>query len=339
MDGRSTSSVVEPSVVMGPTEVIEIAILEPDPNNGRWLARVLQDAGYWPLLWQSEIEFFRDYDDTRAACLIADDSMPVLSGTQLLLLLNRFGCRRPTIFLSAAPTIEKTVYAIRGGAVDFMPKPVRAEDLLGAVRSAVANRPDREILERRQTILGRFLDLTPREREVLEYIAAGRLNKQAAAFLGVGEKTVKVHRSRMMRKLGVRTLANLVQVANEVGLFSREVKPAAALATWQWEIEEDRVTGNRALASMFQQRDAASRGAPLSAFVERVHPEDAVRMRASIEEAITSHKPFQSQYRVVADSGAERHVLACGRVIFDARGNPVRFPGVAVDLASPAVPR
>ena len=320
------------------SEAIEIAILEPQTETRAWLARILREAGYHPLLFESEMRFFCAHDIRRAACLIADDSLPVLSGVQMQLLLSRLAYRLPVIFLSASPTIEKTVAAIRGGAVDFLPKPVAPDALLAAVRLALAiRRRGRETQERRETVLARFFELTARQREVLSYVVAGRMNKQTAATLGIGEKTIKVHRSRVMQKLGARTLPELIQLLNAADLFSRDATPASALASWDWDMVEDHVTGSGALAPMFHLPEVGSHGAPLRSFIERVHPEDMPRLRAAIDEAIASRQPFQARYRIHGESSEERLVLACGRVIF--RGDdPLRFPGVALEIAPLTMP-
>src|SRR5262245_10815081 len=176
----------------GSSGATRIAVLEPDAAARCSLARILRDAGYCPLLFESELDFLSEPDLGHIACLVADDALPVLSIVQMQLLLSWVACRPPAIFMSAHPTIDKAVVAIRGGAVDFLPKPVSTRDLLCAVRLAVhvAWRL-RQNRQQRETVRARFAALTSREREVLEYVIAGRLNKQTAAVLGVGEKTVK----------------------------------------------------------------------------------------------------------------------------------------------------
>jgi FixJ family two-component response regulator len=324
---------------MQSSEGTEVAVIEPDAVTRSWLARILRDSGYRPLLFESEMDFFCEHDLARAACLIADDSLPVLTSVQMLLLLNRLACRPPTIFLSASPSVEKAVTAIRAGALNFLPKPVGAGTLLESVRLAVmGSRRDRETQERRKTVAARFAELTPREHEVLEYVMAGRLNKQTAAILGTVEKTIKVHRARVMEKVGARNLPELVQLVETAGVFSGETAPASALAYWNWDMVHDQVTGNHALATLFHLRGAALDGAPLGAFIERVNGEDALRLKAAIDTAISSKLPYQARYRVYGDSGEERWVLAYGRVLCNSAGVAVRFPGVAVQIRRPAAP-
>lgn len=314
-------------------EAAEIALIEPNAETRSWLARILRDGGYRPLLFESEAEFFCEHNIRRAACLIADDSLPVLNCRQMLLLLGHLSCRPPTIFLSALPTIEKTVQAIRAGATDLLPKPVTAAALLKAVAAATElDRKNRDARERRERVRERFAELTPRELEVVEFVVAGHRNKQTAATLGIVEKTIKVHRARAMQKVGARNLPELVHLVDAAGGLSGETAVASGFAVWDWDMAEDWVTGNPALATLFHLREGSSDGAPLRAFIENVHAEDAALLQAAIAEATSSHASFQARYRVSGKSGEASSILACGRVIYNAAGDPVRFPGVAVSV-------
>jgi FixJ family two-component response regulator len=129
------------------------------------------------------------------------------------------GAERPVIFITGVGDIPMTVQAMRNGAIDFLTKPVKSSQLLAAV--ALASDREAEALARHSeltSINGRLSRLTPREREVLTHVIAGRLNKQIAAHLGTVEKTIKLHRSRMMRKIGVRTVADLVRITGLAGV-------------------------------------------------------------------------------------------------------------------------
>jgi len=129
------------------------------------------------------------------------------------------GASRPLIFLTGRSDIPTTVKAMKGGAVDFLTKPVEASVLLAAVeRALMADLGERRSAQQRQAVNERLASLTPRERQVLKHVAAGRLNKQIAGDLGTVEKTVKVHRGRMMAKMGVRTVADLVRLVANVDL-------------------------------------------------------------------------------------------------------------------------
>jgi len=138
--------------------------------------------------------------------------MPGLSGLELQQALARAADRRPVVFISGRSSIEATVRAMKAGAVDFLTKPFDEADLVAAVRAALdKDRASREGLAELASINLRLSTLTPREREVLSRVVAGKLNKQIAAELGTAEKTVKVHRARMMRKMQFDSLAELVR--------------------------------------------------------------------------------------------------------------------------------
>jgi len=138
--------------------------------------------------------------------------MPGLSGLDLQRALAQNGDARPVVFISGSASVPSSVAAMKAGAVDFLTKPLDAQKLIGAVRTAVEkDRTSREGRSRQAALAGRLASLTPREREVLEGVLAGKLNKQIAAGLGTAEKTVKVHRARMMEKMHVESVAELVR--------------------------------------------------------------------------------------------------------------------------------
>jgi FixJ family two-component response regulator len=133
---------------------------------------------------------------------------------------------RPIIFLSGEGTIPVSVRAMRAGAVDFLIKPVKGRDLLDAVgRAAARDAAQRQARNDRRSIQARVNSLSPREREVLTYVIAGWLNKQIAAQLGTVEKTIKVHRSRMMVKMSARTVVELVRLTEKIGLQPGPMSP------------------------------------------------------------------------------------------------------------------
>jgi FixJ family two-component response regulator len=145
--------------------------------------------------------------------------MPDLDGLALQKALMDGGSQRPVIFLSGTGDIPTSVSAMRAGAIDFLTKPVNDTTLLDAIgRAEQEDASSREIDAELASIQAKLATLTPREREVMTHVVAGRLNKQIAGDLGTVEKTIKVHRSRMMGKLGVRTVADLVRLAGKVGL-------------------------------------------------------------------------------------------------------------------------
>jgi FixJ family two-component response regulator len=145
--------------------------------------------------------------------------MPGLDGIELQAAMRAGGVERPVIFITGVGDIPTSVQAMKAGAVDFLIKPVKSRELLAAV--ALALEKEARTLEHRNelaSINDRLSKLTPREREVLTHVIAGRLNKQIAADLGTVEKTIKLHRGRMMHKLGVRTVADLVRIAERAGI-------------------------------------------------------------------------------------------------------------------------
>jgi FixJ family two-component response regulator len=145
--------------------------------------------------------------------------MPDLDGLALQQALAAKGIERPVIFLTGRGDIPTTVRAMKAGAVDFLTKPVDAGALLAAIDSARERESrDREARAEMEFFTARLATLTPRERQVLGHVIAGRLNKQIAYDLGTVEKTIKVHRSRMMEKMGVRSLAELVRLAERAGI-------------------------------------------------------------------------------------------------------------------------
>jgi FixJ family two-component response regulator len=141
-----------------------------------------------------------------------DLSLPYLNGLDLQQALAKIADARPVVFISGHGTVPNSVEAMKAGAIDFLTKPVDAEKLLAAVRAALArDQGAREQRAGQAAITARLCTLTPREREVLAGVVVGKLNKQIAAELGTAEKTVKVHRARMMRKMEVGSLAELVR--------------------------------------------------------------------------------------------------------------------------------
>ena len=168
-------------------------------------------AGHQCLAFQSPREFLDNHDPSVPGCAVIDLTMPGLDGLELQQRLLESDEVRPIIFLSGHGDIASSVHAMKAGAIDFLVKPVRREKLLSAIaRAEEQDTIARETRDRRNAVEMRLAKLTPREREVLDQVVLGRLNKQIAAALGTVEKTIKVHRGRMMAKLEVRSVAELV---------------------------------------------------------------------------------------------------------------------------------
>lgn len=306
----------------------EIFVVDYDVETRAGIARILREEGLQPVLFDSELALFRERALARASCLIAENEMPILGGAQVQAILNLTGWQVPLILMSASPTTEGIVRAVRAGAVGFISKPIDPPLLLAAVREAlVLDERSRRERAKRETLLARFAQLTDREREVLQYVIAGRLNKQTGASLGVTEKTIKVHRAHMMQKLGVRTVPDLMHLMNIVGTPACASRPHRA-ATWDWNIEQDWVIGDVPLRELYGVGD---RGAPLCAFLERIHPHDLLQVDATIRNALASGVSYHARYRVLGDAD-ERLVVAYGRVFYNHRKVPVRFPGIVVEI-------
>jgi FixJ family two-component response regulator len=183
------------------------------------LSRLLAGAGYRVRAFESAACFLEEHDGEAPGCLLLDVCMPGLSGLELQHSLVGSPDARPIVFLTGRGDIQTSVHAMKEGAVDFLTKPVDEQRLFAAVDQAL-KRDAEQRLERaiRDTIQRRLAMLTPRERQVMAHVIRGRLNKQIAADLGTGEKTVKVHRARVMSKMVARSVAELVQLAARAGV-------------------------------------------------------------------------------------------------------------------------
>jgi FixJ family two-component response regulator len=199
-----------------------VFLIDDDRGVLKALSRLLQGAGYATRAFSSSEAFLDEHDPSVPGCAVVDLAMPGLDGLELQKKLTRQKIDRPIIFLTGHGSIPTSVTAMRAGAVDFLEKPVKRDDLLQAIRRAAdRDKSARKTDAERKTIHALVETLTPREHEVLTHVIAGRLNKQIAADLGTVEKTIKVHRSRMMAKMGVRTVAELVRLTEKVSLQPR----------------------------------------------------------------------------------------------------------------------
>ena len=193
--------------------------MDDDPAVLKSLARLLRSARLAVATFSSPREFLDRHDPNVPGCLVLDVAMPGLNGLELQQALIASGHELPIVFLTGHGDIPMSVQAMKSGAVDFLTKPVNDDDLLKAIRAAI----DKDHLQRQARaeiaeIQQRLATLTPREREVLEHVIAGQLNKQTAADLGTVEKTIKVHRARVMEKMKVQSVAELVRLTERVGL-------------------------------------------------------------------------------------------------------------------------
>lgn len=195
-----------------------VFIVDDDAVLLRALARLLREHGWQTASYASAEDFLFRRDAQAPGCLVLDVSLPGLDGLALQRQLAEGGPALPIIFLTGHGDIPMTVQAVKAGAVDFLTKPVAAEALLAAVRSAVAQDAQaRSALARDSALRQRFASLTDREREVLAGLIAGKLNKQIAGDLGIVEQTVKFHRARIMERLQAHTVAELMHLAASLG--------------------------------------------------------------------------------------------------------------------------
>jgi len=202
-------------------------IVDDDPEVRRALARLLRSAGYTTRSFGSASEFLVSGEARSCAgCIILDLAMPGLNGLELQEYLSSSGFHRPIIFLTGNGDISKSVRAMKAGAVNFLTKPVDEHELLQAVEEALrVDAAGRAIWSTRHCVSERLATLTRRERQVFESVVAGRLNKQIAADLGIVEKTIKVHRARVMRKMNAASIVELIHLASLIGV---DYRPTAA---------------------------------------------------------------------------------------------------------------
>jgi FixJ family two-component response regulator len=168
--------------------------------------------------FESAADFLTAQPAEAEGCVVLDVNMPGMNGLDLQREMNAAGIPLPVIFLTGHGDIPMTVKALKAGAVHFLTKPVREDDLLAAIRQAlVADREARSGRTVMRRLRQRFDSLAPRERQVMHLVTSGRLNKQIAHELGISERTVKLYRGQVMRKMGADSLADLVQQAQKLG--------------------------------------------------------------------------------------------------------------------------
>lgn len=198
-----------------------VFVVEDDPSMRAALTNLFRSVDLRVETFGSATEFLQSKLPDVASCLVLDIRLPGLSGLDFQKELAQANIPIPIIFVTGHGDIPMTVRAMKAGAVDFLSKPFRDQDMLDAVATAI----ERDRKARRETkilsdIQNRFETLTPREREVMTLVAAGLMNKQIAAEIGLAEITVKIHRGRIMKKMGARSLAELVRMSEALGIHS-----------------------------------------------------------------------------------------------------------------------
>ncbi len=181
------------------------------------LSVLLRSVGYQAQTFESAVEFLEGFDADQHGCLVADIRMPGMSGLDLQAALNKDGFELPIIFITGHGDVPMAVDAMKSGALDFIQKPFRDQDLLDRINQALqADSERRQSCEERSVVRARLAALTPREREVMDRVVKGQANKVIALDLGVSQRTVEIHRARVMQKMHARSLAELVTLAGKL---------------------------------------------------------------------------------------------------------------------------
>jgi FixJ family two-component response regulator len=205
-----------------------VYLVDDDPAVRDALGLLFKSVGLDCRLYGSALEFLEAYDPRRHSCLVADIRMPGLSGLDLQNRLNEQGAEIPVIFITGHGDVPMAVNAMKSGALDFIQKPFRDQDLIDRIHKALAqDRERRELRAEQNVILERLALLTPREAEVMKRVVRGQANKVIALDLGVSQRTVELHRARVMRKLKMRSLAELVSAVGKV-IAKDEINDTAA---------------------------------------------------------------------------------------------------------------
>lgn len=192
-----------------------VFVVDDDVSHLRSVSRLLRASGFHVVIHNSAAEFLAELRPDMHGCVITDLMMPEMDGMALQDALGQVGCPLPIIFLTGQGDIPASVQAMRAGAEDFLTKHAPKEDLLAAVARALGR--DARLQALRQP----FELLTDREREVLQHVVQGKLNKQIASDLGIHERTVKLHRTHLTTKLGVPSVAELTRLVQAAGVFKR----------------------------------------------------------------------------------------------------------------------
>jgi len=207
----------------GETHSSCVYVVDDDPSVREALSSLFRSVGLQVEMFGAATEFLQKKIPDIPSCLVLDIRLPGVSGLDFQTQLAKSGIRMPVIFMTGHGDIPMSVKAMKAGAVDFLTKPFRDQDMLDAVFAALET--DRKQLDSDHSIAdltAHYESLTPREKEVMAFVTKGLMNKQIAGEMGLSEITVKIHRGNVMRKMGVRSLADLVRAAEKLGLSQVE---------------------------------------------------------------------------------------------------------------------
>ncbi|KPK03430.1 MAG: histidine kinase [Gemmatimonas sp. SG8_28] len=194
-----------------------VYVVDDDPAVLDAIRLLLRSVGLRSQTFESAAAFLDAFDRDQHGCLVLDVRMPSMSGIDLQEKLQEIGATIPIVFVTAHGDIPMAVQAVKAGALDFIPKPFRDQDLLDRVQQAIAiDTQQRREQEEKLSVSARYNALSPREREVLELVVAGKANKVIAADLGISQRTVEIHRARVMQKMGADSLPDLVRLTIEL---------------------------------------------------------------------------------------------------------------------------
>jgi FixJ family two-component response regulator len=200
-----------------------VLVIDDDPNTRGSLSSLFRSVGLDVKTFASAMEMLQHPLPAVPCCLVVDVRLPRLSGFDLQTELNRLEIKVPIIFITGHGDIPMSVQAMKAGAVDFLTKPFRDQEMFDAVTRALERDVERRRAEQSASdVRARFELLTPRERQIMALVTAGHMNKVVAARLGISEMTVKIHRAHMVRKMRVKSLADLVLIAEKLGIRGQE---------------------------------------------------------------------------------------------------------------------
>ncbi|HUX72732.1 MAG TPA: response regulator transcription factor [Steroidobacteraceae bacterium] len=190
-----------------------VYIVDDDDGMRRALALLLSTVGFDTAAYARPSEFLAKLKPDEPGCLVLDIRMPEMSGLELQQQLNRSGCMLPVIFITGHGDVPMAVQAMKAGAFEFIQKPFREQDLLDQINHALRHDAEsRRNLARRAEVVRKLETLTPRERQVMDLVVDGGANKVIAIDLGLSERTVEIHRAKVMEKMGARSVAHLVKL-------------------------------------------------------------------------------------------------------------------------------